>query len=50
MSGTEPNESISDDLTTYSVDDEDQLRPLGELGPGDDLPLDDLRASGAHRE
>ena len=27
MSGTEPNESISDDLTTYSVDDEDQLQP-----------------------
>ncbi|WP_353508431.1 DUF5709 domain-containing protein [Intrasporangium sp.] len=27
MSGTEPNENISDDLTTYSVDDEDQLQP-----------------------
>lgn len=26
MSGTEPNENISDDLTTYSVDDEDQLQ------------------------
>ena len=27
MSGTEPNENIDDDLTTYSVDDEDQLQP-----------------------
>ncbi|MDC5699069.1 DUF5709 domain-containing protein [Intrasporangium calvum] len=27
MSGIEPNESISDDLTTFSVDDEDQLQP-----------------------
>lgn len=27
MSGTEPNENIEDDLTTYSVDDEDQLQP-----------------------
>lgn len=27
MSGTEPNENIDDDLTSYSVDDEDQLQP-----------------------
>ena len=27
MSDTEPNETIADDLTTYSVDDEDQLQP-----------------------
>ena len=27
MSDNEPNETIADDLTTYSVDDEDQLQP-----------------------
>ncbi|AXG14211.1 DUF5709 domain-containing protein [Intrasporangium calvum] len=36
MSGTEPNENISDDLTTYSVDDEDQLQPEDTL-VGDDV-------------
>ncbi len=36
MSGTEPNENIDDDLTTYSVDDEDQLQPEDTL-VGDDV-------------
>ncbi|GAA6524253.1 DUF5709 domain-containing protein [Intrasporangium sp. DVR] len=36
MSGTEPNENITDDLTTYSVDDEDQLQPEDTL-VGDDV-------------
>ncbi|HET8988403.1 MAG TPA: DUF5709 domain-containing protein [Humibacillus sp.] len=36
MSDNEPNESIGDDLTTYSVDDEDQLQ-AGDTLEGDDL-------------
>ena len=41
MSGTEPNENISDDLTTYSVDDEDQLQPEDTLiSDGVEDPLD----------
>jgi hypothetical protein len=39
MSGTEPNENIDDDLTSYSVDDEDQLQPEDTL---DDSDLDDV--------
>src|SRR6476661_6388695 len=39
MSDTGPNENISDDLTTYSVDDEDQLQPEDTLEDGD---LDDV--------
>ena len=36
MSDNEPNETIGDDLTTYSVDDEDQLQAEDTL-EGDDL-------------
>jgi hypothetical protein len=36
---SEANENISDDLTTYSVDDEDQLQPEDTLEDGD---LDDV--------
>ena len=39
MSGTEPNENIDDDLTSYSVDDENQLQPGDTL---DDTDLDDV--------
>src|SRR6476619_871765 len=39
MSGIEPNENNEDDLTTYSVDDEDQLQPEDTLEDGD---LDDV--------
>ncbi len=35
MSDSEPNENIDDDLTTYSVDDEDQLQPEDTLEDGD---------------
>ncbi|WP_076262127.1 DUF5709 domain-containing protein [Intrasporangium flavum] len=35
MSGIEPNENIEDDLTSYSVDDEDQLQPEDTLEDGD---------------
>ena len=35
MSDTEPNENIDDDLTSYSVDDEDQLQPEDTLDDGD---------------
>jgi len=39
MSDIEPNENIDDDLTSYSVDDEDQLQPEDTLVDGD---LDDV--------
>ena len=40
-SGTEPNENIDDDLTSYSVDDEDQPGNLEDLGDDDvEDPLD----------
>ena len=35
MSDLDPNENIDDDLTTYSVDDEDQLQPEDTLDDGD---------------
>ena len=35
MSDLEPNENIDDDLTSYSVDDEDQLQPEDTLEDGD---------------
>ena len=35
MSDIEPNETIDDDLSTYSVDDEDQLQPEDTLDPED---------------
>ena len=35
MSDQEPNETVADDLTTYSVDDEDQLQPEDTLDDGD---------------
>ncbi len=36
MSDQPGRENISDDLTTYSVDDEDQLQPEDTLVPGED--------------
>ncbi len=35
MSTTDPNENYDDDLTSYSVDDEDQLQPEDTLDPED---------------
>ena len=35
MSDQDPNETIDDELTTYSVDDEDQLQPEDTLDDGD---------------
>jgi hypothetical protein len=35
MSDLDPNENIDDDLTSYSVDDEDQLQPEDTLDDGD---------------
>ena len=40
MSDQPGRESLSDDLSTYSVDDEDQLTPEDTLIPGDD-PLEE---------